>query len=144
MAGDLMARRGAEMLQYASAQGDPPLRERICDVMALEGIRATANDIVVTVGALGTFAAKRVIYLGSFSKTIAAGPRVGWALAPHGVRAKLVPAAESAMAPRAIAGRVAYVPGAGFYSDGSGHGRLRLSYCYPEPACARASAYWRR
>ena len=35
----------------ASAQGDSLLRERICDVMALEGIRATADDIVVTVGA---------------------------------------------------------------------------------------------
>lgn len=333
MVGDLMVRRGAEMLQYTSAQGDPLLRERICDVMALEGIRATADDIVVTVGAqqaldlltrifvdpgdvvlaeapsyvgaLGTFAAyqadvvhvpldddglipealretlarlrregrrvkflytvptfqnpagvtltarrrrevleicaaydvlviednpygllsfdgppmralraddaERVIYLGSFSKTIAAGLRVGWALAPRGVRAKLVLAAESAMlshsnlcqlvvseylstqpwqaqiksfqelyrerrdamldalaarlpagctwthprggffvwltlpegldskamAPRAIAGRVAYVPGTGFYSDGSGHRRLRLSYCSPEPARVR-------
>jgi DNA-binding transcriptional MocR family regulator len=38
-----------------------------------------------------------VIYLGSFSKTIAAGLRVGWALAPHGVREKLVLAAESAL-----------------------------------------------
>jgi 2-aminoadipate transaminase len=38
-----------------------------------------------------------VIYLGSFSKTIASGLRVGWALAPHGVREKLVLASESAM-----------------------------------------------
>ena len=37
------------------------------------------------------------MYLGSFSKTIAAGLRVGWALAPHGVREKLVLAAESAI-----------------------------------------------
>lgn len=38
-----------------------------------------------------------MIYLGSFSKTIASGLRVGWALAPHGVREKLVLAAESAV-----------------------------------------------
>jgi 2-aminoadipate transaminase len=38
-----------------------------------------------------------VIYLGSFSKTIASGIRVGWALAPHGVREKLVLASESAI-----------------------------------------------
>lgn len=38
-----------------------------------------------------------VIYLSSFSKTIASGLRVGWALAPHGVREKLVLAAESAI-----------------------------------------------
>jgi DNA-binding transcriptional MocR family regulator len=133
--------------------------------------------------------------------------RVGWALAPHGIRDKLVMAAESAvlchsslsqlvvreylasqpwrdqikvfcelyaerrdtmldalqasmpagcrwtrpgggfyvwlklpdgldskvMLPRAISDRVAYVPGIGFYADGSGSGYLRLSYCYPEP-----------
>ncbi|SHI98037.1 DNA-binding transcriptional regulator, MocR family, contains an aminotransferase domain [Tessaracoccus bendigoensis DSM 12906] len=37
-----------------------------------------------------------VIYLGSFSKTFAPGFRVGWTLAPHGVREKLVLAQESA------------------------------------------------
>ena len=37
-----------------------------------------------------------VIYLGSFSKTFAPGFRVGWALAPHQVREKLVLAQESA------------------------------------------------
>jgi DNA-binding transcriptional MocR family regulator len=327
MVGHLIATRGAEALQYGSAQGDPELREHICDVMALEGITASPDDVVVTVGsqqaldlltrifidpgdvvlaeapsyvgALGTFAAyeadvvhvamdadglipaalretlvrlkgrrvkflytvptfqnpagvtlsasrrqeildicaefdlliiednpygllnfdgplarpmradesERVIYLGSFSKTFASGLRVGWALAPHAVRAKLVLAAESAilspsnfsqlavreflaahpwkdqvksfsalyrerrdamlsaldehmpegctwtkpgggffvwmtlpegldsktMAPLAIANRVAYVPGTGFYANGDGHSELRISYCYPSP-----------
>ena len=40
--------------------------------------------------------AEAVIYLGTFSKTIAAGLRVGWAVAPHGVRDKLVLANETA------------------------------------------------
>ena len=40
--------------------------------------------------------AERVVYLGSFSKTFAPGFRVGWALAPHAVREKLVLAQESA------------------------------------------------
>ncbi|MGI5324599.1 PLP-dependent aminotransferase family protein [Actinomadura nitritigenes] len=329
MIGDLVAGKGAEVLQYGSAQGDETLRELICDVMALEGVQGSADDVVVTVGAqqaldlitkifvdpgdvvlaeapsyvgaLGTFAAyqadvvhvpldegglipsalretldrlrregrrvkflytvptfqnpagvtlttarraqileicaehdvlivednpygllgfegepmralraddpDRVIYLGSFSKTIASGLRVGWVLAPHAVRAKLVLAAESAilcpsnfsqlavreylatqpwreqikdfrelyrerrdalldaldqlmpegctwtrpaggffvwvtlpegldakaMAPRAIADRVAYVPGTGFYADGGGRRNMRLSYCFPEP-----------
>ncbi|MEI6373614.1 MAG: PLP-dependent aminotransferase family protein [Actinomycetes bacterium] len=148
-----------------------------------------------------------VVYLGSFSKTIASGLRVGWAVAPHGVREKLVLAAESAvlcpsnfsqltvsqylatqpwteqikifrelyrerrdalidslatlmpegmhwtvpqggfyswvtlpegldsraMLPRAVAALVAYVPGTGFFVDGSGTEYMRLSYCYPEP-----------
>jgi DNA-binding transcriptional MocR family regulator len=38
----------------------------------------------------------RVVYLGSFSKTFSPGLRVGWALAPHAIRDKLVLAQESA------------------------------------------------
>lgn len=215
---ELVARDGLVALQYGSAQGVPALREQICEVMAMEGITAHPDDIVVTVGsqmgldmvtrlfcdpgdiviaegpsyvgALGSFAAyqaqvvhvamdddglvpealrealaqakqegKRVkllytipnfhnpagvtlsverraeiveicaehdvlilednpygllgfdgqtypslrsmapdnvVYLGSFSKTFASGLRVGWVLAPHAVREKLVLAAESA------------------------------------------------
>ncbi len=46
--------------------------------------------------ALRSMDADNVVYLGSFSKTFASGLRVGWALAPHAVREKLVLAAESA------------------------------------------------
>lgn len=326
---DLVTRRGPVALQYGSGQGDPHLREQICEVMRLEGIAAGANDVVVTVGsqqaldlitrifidpgdvvlaegpsyvgALGTFAAYQakvvhiamddqgivpeslaqtvyaletagapikflytiptfhnpggvtlniarrqqvldicqragiliiednpygllgfdgepmralradnpdgVVYLGSFSKTLAPGFRVGWALAPHAIREKLVLAMESAVLshssftqlavgqylatqpwqeqiktfrelyrerrdalldaleslmppevtwtrpgggffvwatlpegldskailPRAVSERVAFVPGTGFFSDGSGARHMRLSYCYPEP-----------
>jgi DNA-binding transcriptional MocR family regulator len=38
-----------------------------------------------------------VIYLGSFSKTFAPGFRVGWAVAPHAIREKLVLASEAAI-----------------------------------------------
>lgn len=147
-----------------------------------------------------------VVYLGSFSKTFAPGYRVGWAVAPHAVREKLVLASESAilcpsnasqmaisaylstcdwqgqikafrelyrerrdamigalaehlpdaswtvpeggfytwvrlpdgldakaMLPRAVTGRVAYVPGTAFYADGRGRQHMRLSYCFPTP-----------
>ena len=50
MAGQLVADQGAVALQYCTAQGDAGLRERICDVMALEGIRAHPDEVVVTVG----------------------------------------------------------------------------------------------
>jgi DNA-binding transcriptional MocR family regulator len=148
-----------------------------------------------------------VVYLGTFSKTFAAGVRVGWAVAPAAIRDKLILAAESAvlchssfsqltvreylttqpwleqikdfrelyrerrdatlsaldtmmppgchwtrpgggfyvwlklpdgvnakaMLPRAIASRVAYVPGTGFYADGSGGQYARLCYSFPSP-----------
>jgi len=215
----VMHNRGPLALQYGSGQGTPDLRERILDIMALEGIHAGVDDVVVTtgsqqaldlvaklfldpgdvvlaespsyVGAMGIFrsyqatvahipmdadgmipaalteriqslraagqrlkllylipnfhnpagvtlsserrlqiidiarsegililednpygllwfdrpapAAMRsvesegIVYLGSFSKTLAPGFRVGWALAPHAIREKLVLAAESAI-----------------------------------------------
>jgi DNA-binding transcriptional MocR family regulator len=46
--------------------------------------------------ALRSLDAEHVVYLGSFSKTFAPGLRVGWAVAPHAVREKLVLAQESA------------------------------------------------
>ena len=216
---NLVATNGTEALQYGSGQGHPLLREQICEVMALEGIRANPDDVIVTtgsqqaldlisrifidpgdvvlveapsyVGALGTFSqyqaapvhvetdndgmvpaalveaiksvraagrkikflylipnyqnptgvmlsadrrseileicareeifiveynpygllgfdrpspnamrsqdSENVIYLGSFSKTIASGLRVGWALVPQSIKDKLVIASESSI-----------------------------------------------
>lgn len=47
--------------------------------------------------ALRARTADGVIYLGSFSKTFAPGLRVGWVLAPHAVREKLVLASEASL-----------------------------------------------
>jgi len=41
---------GRRPLQYGPGQGDERLRELICDVMALEGITGSAEDVTVTVG----------------------------------------------------------------------------------------------
>ena len=49
-----------------------------------------------------------------------------WLTVPEGVDTK-------AMLPRAVAARVAYASGTGFYADGLGSRQLRLSYCYPTP-----------
>ena len=215
----LIRENGSEALQYGSGQGHPKLREQICDVMALEGIKAHPDDVIITtgsqqaldlisrifidpgdvvlveapsyVGALGTFKqyeaqvvhvamdndglipealkgaikvtkasgkkikflylipnyqnpsgvllpavrrteileicreaeifvvednpygllgfdkpspnamraedSENVIYLGSFSKTIASGLRVGWALVPQSIKNKLVIASEASI-----------------------------------------------
>lgn len=50
MTGELVTDRGSVALQYCPAHGDPGLREKICEVMALEGIHAHPDDVVVTVG----------------------------------------------------------------------------------------------
>ncbi len=49
-----------------------------------------------------------------------------WVTLPPGLDA-------TAMLPRAVTSRVAYVPGSAFFADGSGSASLRLSYCYPDP-----------
>jgi 2-aminoadipate transaminase len=49
-----------------------------------------------------------------------------WLTLPAGLDSKV-------MQPRGISERVAYVPGIGFYADGSGQREMRLSYCYPTP-----------
>src|ERR1700761_6695049 len=50
MIGELVAGHGDTALQYCTAQGDAGLRERICEIMALEEIRAHPDEVVVTVG----------------------------------------------------------------------------------------------
>ena len=82
------AERRREILQIAQREGIAILEDDPYGLLGFEGappraIRADDPD--------------GVIYLGSFSKTIAAGLRVGWVVAPHGVREKLVLAAESAV-----------------------------------------------
>jgi DNA-binding transcriptional MocR family regulator len=80
--------RRAEILAIAQSAGIALLEDDPYGLLGFEGeppraIRADDAD--------------GVIYLGSFSKTIASGLRVGWAVAPHGVREKLVLAAEAAL-----------------------------------------------
>ena len=46
----VITEHGPEAMQYGSGQGLPRLREQILEVMALEGIRASVDDVVVTTG----------------------------------------------------------------------------------------------
>ena len=80
--------RRAEILRIAQSAGVLLLEDDPYGLLGFEGEppRAIRADD-----------AEGVVYLGSFSKTIASGLRVGWAVAPHGVREKLVLAAEAAI-----------------------------------------------
>ncbi|MEU8012023.1 PLP-dependent aminotransferase family protein [Micromonospora parva] len=189
-------------------------RERVLDICERAGLLVVEDDPYGQLGFEGEapapLRARRrdgVFYLSTFSKTFAPGLRVGWILAPHAVRDKLVIASEAqilcpsgyaqaavatylgtmpwrqqlkvyrevyrerrdalldamadlmpegtswttptgglfvwatlpdgldskAMMPRAVAARVAYVPGTGFYADGTGTGAMRLNFSFPPP-----------
>ncbi|OIQ77138.1 2-aminoadipate transaminase [mine drainage metagenome] len=47
---DVIQEEGQVALQYGSGQGHPALREQITDIMALEGISAHPDDVIVTTG----------------------------------------------------------------------------------------------
>jgi DNA-binding transcriptional MocR family regulator len=81
------AERRREILEIAQSAGIAVLEDDPYGLLGFEGDAPRALRADDDQG---------VIYLGSFSKTIASGLRVGWAIAPHGVREKLVLAAEAA------------------------------------------------
>ena len=64
----------ATALQYGSGQGMPVLREQILDVMALEGIRASADDVVVTTGSQHALELIAKLFLDPGDIVIAEGP----------------------------------------------------------------------
>jgi DNA-binding transcriptional MocR family regulator len=87
----------------AGLSQDQKRREQILAVAQSNGILLLEDDPYGLLGfegvapqAIRALDDQGVVYLGSFSKTIASGLRVGWAVAPHGVREKLVLAAEAA------------------------------------------------
>ena len=65
---------GSTALQYGSGQGMPVLREQILEVMALEGIRANADDVVVTTGSQHALELVAKLFLDPGDVVIAEGP----------------------------------------------------------------------
>src|SRR6187402_2087475 len=66
--------QGAVALQYGSGQGMPRLREQILEVMALEGIRASVDDVVVTTGSQHALELMAKLFLDPGDVVIAEGP----------------------------------------------------------------------
>jgi DNA-binding transcriptional MocR family regulator len=88
----------------AGVTQDQSRREEILQIAQEAGVLVLEDDPYGLLGfdgevpqAIRAMDSESVVYLGSFSKTIAAGLRVGWAVAPHAVREKLVLAAEAAI-----------------------------------------------
>ena len=84
----LSAARRPQILQIAARHNVLVLED---DPYGLLGFDADPQPAMRSMDAEG------VIYLGSFSKTFAPGFRVGWAVAPHAVRERLVLASEAAI-----------------------------------------------
>jgi len=70
----VMRERGSVALQYGSGQGDPRLREQILEVMALEGIRGSADDVVVTTGSQHALELITKLFINPGDVVIAEGP----------------------------------------------------------------------
>jgi 2-aminoadipate transaminase len=84
----LSAARRPEILQVARRHGVLVVEDDPYGLLGFDGDPLPA---------LHSLDAEGVIYLGSFSKTFAPGFRVGWAVAPHAVRERLVLASEAAI-----------------------------------------------
>src|SRR6266536_1876025 len=50
VAAEVLDKEGPTALQYGGGQGDPRLREILVELMRLEGIHASGEDVVVTIG----------------------------------------------------------------------------------------------
>lgn len=70
----VMRNQGAAALQYGSGQGMPSLREHILEVMSLEGIRASVDDIVVTTGSQHALELVTKLFINPGDVVIAEGP----------------------------------------------------------------------
>lgn len=120
---DLVARDGQVALQYGSAQGTPALREQICEVMAMEGIRADPDDVVVTVGSQMALDLVTRIFCDPGDVVLAEGPSyvgalgsfaayqarvVHVAMDAHGLVPELLTEALQALATRGITPKFLY------------------------------------
>ncbi|MBA8827723.1 DNA-binding transcriptional MocR family regulator [Saccharopolyspora lacisalsi] len=83
----LAVERRSEILEICASNGILVLEDNPYGLLGFDG---------QTYPSLRSQDPDNVVYLGSFSKTFASGLRVGWVLAPHAVRERLVLAAESA------------------------------------------------
>ena len=70
----MMATQGLQALQYSSGQGIPALREQILEVMALEGIRASVDDVVVTTGSQHALELVTKLFINPGDVVLAEGP----------------------------------------------------------------------
>lgn len=118
--------RGSLALQYGSGQGRHELREQILDVMALEGIHAHADDIVVTTGSQHALDLVARLFLDPGDVVLAEAPSYVTALvvfASYEASVDHVPMDEHGIIPEALREHIAALKLAGR--------RIKLLYTVP-------------
>ena len=112
----VMVEQGAVALQYGSGQGVPVLREQILEVMALEGIRANADDVVVTTGSQHALELVSKLFLDPGDVVLSEGPSYVTAMVifkSYQAEVEHVPMDEHGLIPEALRERIASLKAAG-------------------------------
>ena len=103
---------GAAALQYGSGQGLPALREHIMAIMALEGIRAGVDDIVVTTGSQQGLDLVTKLFINPGDAVLAESPSYVGAMGvfrSYQARVEHVAMDDEGMIPQALSERIAYL-----------------------------------
>ncbi|WP_027479205.1 aminotransferase-like domain-containing protein [Gryllotalpicola ginsengisoli] len=112
----VMADEGPTALQYGSGQGVPRLREQILEVMALEGISGSADDVVVTTGSQHALELFSKLFLDPGDVVIAEGPSYVTAMVifrSYQAEVDHVPMDEHGLLPGALREHIARLKAAG-------------------------------
>lgn len=112
----VMREKGAVALQYGSGQGVPALREQILEVMALEGISASADDVVVTTGSQHALELFSKLFIDPGDVVLAEGPSYVTAMVIFGsyqAEVDHVPMDEHGLIPEALREHIARLKAAG-------------------------------
>lgn len=112
----VMREKGSTALQYGSGQGVPLLREQILDVMALEGIKANADDVVVTTGSQHALELVSKLFLDPGDVVISEGPSYVTAMVifkSYQADVDHVPMDENGLIPAALIEHIAALKAAG-------------------------------
>lgn len=105
-----MRDHGPMALQYGSGQGTPALREHILQIMALEGIRGSVDDVVVTTGSQHALELVTKLFIDPGDVVIAEAPSYVTALTvfkSYQATVSHVPIDEFGLIPEALEERIA-------------------------------------
>jgi 2-aminoadipate transaminase len=103
---EVLAREGPSALQYGGGQGDPRLREALLELMGHEGIRASADDVVITVGSQQALDLLARMFCDPGDVIVAEGPSYVGALSAfsqYQVEVRHVPLDDHGLDPEALA-----------------------------------------